>query len=99
MVEFEKTLRLNLLEIVNYSKIRKNRKRYSLVDILNQINAIYQVTDNKPETEQIADAIDYLLQRSLIEVTEVGEVDMFYISEKGRELLQMIAEGDDTAII
>jgi hypothetical protein len=99
MVEFEKTLRLNLLEIVNYSKIRKNRKRYSLADILNQINAIYQVSNKKPDIEQIADAMDYLLQRSLIEVTEVGEVDMFYISEKGRDLLQMIAEGDDTAII
>lgn len=99
MGQFESTLRLNLLEILDYSKTRKNRKRYSLADILGQLHSIYQLSEEKPTAENIADTIAYLLERELIEETMVGEVEMYYINNDGRDLLKRIAEGDDTAII
>ena len=99
MGQFESSLRLNLLEIMNYSRTRKNRKRHSIADILGQLHSVYQVSEDKPSVLQIADAVQYLLERELIEETMVGEVEMYYISDDGRELLQQIAEGDDTAII
>lgn len=99
MGQFESTLRLNLLEILDYSRVRKNRKRYSLADILGQLYSVYQLADDKPSAEEIADAVQYLTERELIEETMVGEVEMYYILDDGRDLLQRIAEGDDTAII
>jgi len=99
MVNFDSTLRLNLLEILNYSRTRKNRKRYSLADILGQLQAVYQVSEDKPSAVQIADAVYHLVERNLIEETMVGEVEMYYINKEGRDLLQRIAEGDETAII
>ena len=99
MDNYQSTLRLNLLEILDYGKNRKNRKRYSLADILAQLHSIYLVAYQKPETIQIADAIQYLLERSLIENVQVGDVEMYYINDQGRDLLERIGEGDETAII
>ncbi|MHA2501589.1 MAG: hypothetical protein ACXAE3_01770 [Candidatus Kariarchaeaceae archaeon] len=99
MASFESTLRLNMLEIVNYSKSRKNRKRYSLADILGQLHSVYQLSESKPSPLEIADAIEYLKDRGLIEETMVGDVEVYYINTNGRDLLQRISEGDDTAII
>ena len=88
-----------MLEIVNYSKSRRNRKRYSLADVLGQLHSVYQLSEKKPTPLEIADAIEYLKDRSLIEETMVGAIEMYYINENGRDLLQRISEGDDTAII
>jgi hypothetical protein len=99
MASFESTLRLNMLEIVNYSKSRKNRKRYSLADVLGQLHSVYQLSDKKPSPLEIADALEYLKDRGLVEETILGSVEMYYINDQGRDLLQRISEGDDTAII
>ena len=97
--QFLKTLRLNILELMNYSKVRKNRKRLSDRDVLGQIHGIYQLAERKPTALEIGDSMVYLLNRNLIEESQMGEVPMYHMTEDGRELLKGIYEDDDTAII
>ncbi|MHA2253110.1 MAG: hypothetical protein ACXAD7_22295 [Candidatus Kariarchaeaceae archaeon] len=97
--QFMKTLRLNMLELMNYSKIRRNKKRFSIVDVYNQVESIYVVSERKPEEEEIQVALNYLLGRSLIDKHPMGDVFVHSITDKGRELLGLIYDGDDTAVI
>ena len=97
--QFMKNLRLNMLELMNYSKIRKNKKSFSVDDIFFQLHSIYQLSDQKPNPTEIIDALEYLERRSLIETNLLGDVDVQSITNKGRDLLRKLSEGDETAII
>jgi predicted transcriptional regulator len=97
--QFMKTLRLNMLELMNYSKIRKNKKKFSVDDIFFQLHSIYQLSGRKPNPTEIIDALEYLERRSLIEASPLGDVDVHSITNKGRDLLRKLSEGDETAVI
>ena len=97
--QFRKNLRLNMLELMNYSKTRKNKKRFSIADVCQQLESIYLVSSRKPKIDEINVAMKYLIDRSLIDNHPMGDVMVHTITDKGRELLKLIAEGDDTAII
>ncbi|MDH5645389.1 MAG: hypothetical protein OEZ01_05250, partial [Candidatus Heimdallarchaeota archaeon] len=98
-LNFTSTLRLNILEMTDYGKNRLNRKKYSIVDFYHQLENIYQFADQKPTKEDIENALQYLIDRSLLDKLEMGDVFVYAINEEGRELLQLLNEGDDTAII
>jgi hypothetical protein len=96
---FEKTLRLNILELLNYNKSRKLMKKLSDLDILGQLHTIYSVTGRKPSGKEVGEAIIYLLDRNLVKELEMGDVSVYAMTRQGRELLQGIYDGDDTAVI
>ncbi|MHA2027878.1 MAG: hypothetical protein ACW99A_00185 [Candidatus Kariarchaeaceae archaeon] len=96
---FEKTLRLNILELLNYNKSRRLRKKLSDLDILGQLHSIYSVSERKPSGKEVGNSIIYLLDRNLIKELEMGDVSVYTMTRQGKELLQGIYDGDDTAII
>ncbi len=95
----EKSLRLNILEMLNYNKSRKLRKKISDLDILGQLHSIYALSDKKPTGKQVGAALIYLLDRKLVNELELGDVSVYAMTRKGKELLQGIYDGDDTAVI
>ena len=96
---FIKTLRLNILELLNYHKSRKLMKKLSDMDILGQINMIYSVSDTKPTGIQVGEALIYLLERKFVKELPLGGVTVYAITDDGKQLLRGIYDGDDTAII
>lgn len=96
---YQKTLRLNVLEMLNYNKSRKLRKKLSDLDILGQLHSIYSLSDIKPTGREVGEALIYLLDRKLIDELELGDVSVYAMTRQGKELLQGIYDGDDTAVI
>ena len=97
--QFSSTLRINILEMLTYSRVQKNKKRLSFADILNQISILYLVSKKKPTTEEVKEALDYHLKRSYCESNKVGKVEMYSITERGRDILARLEEDDDTVVI
>ena len=95
---FDQMLRLNLLEMMNYSRTFQNRKRYSDADLMIQVDQLYQFAKQKPTFEDLHVAITFLLKRSLIDDMKMGDLYVYTITENGRETLTRIADGDDTVI-
>ncbi len=95
---FKSTLRLNLLEMLNYSRTIKNKKRYSDADLMVQLDNLYQFAEKKPDHKDLEQALIFLIKRSLIEDSKMGSIDVYSISERGRETLDRVADGDDTVI-
>lgn len=95
---FDQMLRLNLLEMMNYSKTIQNTKRYSDADLMVQLDNLYRFAPKKPEIEDLDKALKFLLTRSLLNSSRMGIIDVFSISESGRDTLSRIADGDDTVI-
>lgn len=96
--DFSRTLRLNLLEMMNYSRTIKNIKRYSDADMMVQLESLYRFSHKKPSHEDLVGALIFLLKRNLLDVSQMGSIDMYSISERGRETLARVADGDDTVI-
>ncbi|MCY3413292.1 MAG: hypothetical protein INQ03_16760 [Candidatus Heimdallarchaeota archaeon] len=95
---FDQMLRLNILEMLNSSKTILNIKRYSDADLMVQLEGLYRFAAKKPDQNDLMKAIDFLLQRSLVESSKMGVINVFAITEIGRETLSRIADGDDTVI-
>ena len=96
---FFSTLRINILEMLTYSKVQKNKKRLSFADILNQVKTLYLISKKKPTAEEAKEALDFHLKRSYISQTAIGKVDMYSITERGRDILSRLDEEDDTVVI
>ncbi|OLS26479.1 MAG: hypothetical protein HeimC2_14960 [Candidatus Heimdallarchaeota archaeon LC_2] len=96
---FIKTLRLNILELLNYQKSRKLMKKLSDMDVLGQIHVIYSVSETKPSGVEVGEALIYLLDRNFIKELPLGGITVFAITEEGKKLLRGIYDGEDTAII
>ncbi|MCH8906631.1 MAG: hypothetical protein IH840_06040 [Candidatus Heimdallarchaeota archaeon] len=97
--QFIKTLRLNILELMTSSKIRKNKKKVSDVDILGQIHIIYTISQRKPTGVEVGEAIIYLLDRRLIEELPLGDVSVYAMTDEGKRVLTGIYDEDDTAFL
>ena len=95
----EKSLRLNILEMLNYNRSRKLRKKMSDLDILGQLHSVYALSDKKPTGKQVGAALIYLLDRKLVDELELGDVSVYAMTSRGKELLQGIYDGVDTAVI
>ena len=95
---FDQMLRLNLLEMMNYSKTIQNTKMYSDADLMVQLDSIYRLASKKPEIEDFNKALKFLLTRSLVKSSKMGSIEVYSISELGRETLRRVADGDDTVI-
>lgn len=97
--QYNKTLRLNILEFLNYNKSSKLKKKLSDLDILGQIHMIYSVSGKIPSGKEVGESIIYLLDRDYIEELPLGDISVYAMTPRGKELLQGIYDGDDTAII
>lgn len=95
---FEQMLRLNLLEMMNYSKIIQNTKMYSDADLMVQLDGLYRFAPKKPKVDDLEKALKFLLARSLLISSKMGIIFVYSISELGRDTLSRIADGDDTVI-
>ena len=97
--QFYSTLRINLLEMLNYSRVNKIKKRVSIADVLNQIDILYQLVDYEPTVGEVEEALSFHLKRSYISKSMMGEIEVYSITERGRDIIRRLDDGDETVVI
>ena len=97
--QFYSTLRINLLEMLNYSRVNKIKKRVSVADVLNQIDILYQLVDYKPSVNEVEEALLFHLKRSYISKSTMGDIEVYSITERGRDIIRRLDDGDETVVI
>jgi hypothetical protein len=85
--------------MLSYSRVHKIKKRLSLADMLNQIDLLYKLVDTKPSVEVVEEALLFHMKRSYISKSMMGDIEVYSITERGKEILTRLGDGDETVVI
>ncbi len=96
---FQQSLRINILEFLYYPKNQKIKKTISFADIYSQLKTLYSLSPQKIDKDIVKEGLNFLLERSMCDVTMVGDVEMYYLTDKGRDVLKRLADGDETVVV
>lgn len=96
---FQKMLRLNLLETFKPSAAVKNIKKFNVVDIEAKIKPLYMFAKRKATISEIMRAVHELEKNGYLEKTRIEDMDYWSMSDKGKDTLQLISEGEDLDLL